>query len=56
MILVHNHPSGNLTPSQSDVHITKKIKKAGELMDIQLLDHLIVGDNDYFSFSDEGMI
>ena len=55
-ILVHNHPSGNLSPSESDIQITNKIKKAGELMDIKLLDHLIVGDYDYFSFSDKGMI
>ncbi len=56
IILVHNHPSGNLTPSDSDIHITNKIKQSGELMEIKLLDHLIVGDNDYFSFSDKGMI
>ena len=55
-ILVHNHPSGNLSPSKSDIQITNKIKKAGEIMDIKLLDHLIVVDNDYFSFSDKGMI
>jgi len=55
-ILVHNHPSGNLSPSQSDIKITNKIKKSSDIMDIKLLDHLIVVDNDYFSFSDKGMI
>ncbi len=56
IILAHNHPSGNLLPSESDIKVTKKIKEAGKLLDIDLLDHLIIGDNAYFSFSDEGMI
>jgi len=56
LILCHNHPSGNLKPSEADIRITEKIKKSGELMDITLLDHLIIADNSYFSFADEGLI
>ncbi len=56
MILCHNHPSGNLKPSEADVKITTKIRDACRTMDLQLLDHLIIADNSYFSFSDEGMI
>lgn len=56
MILAHNHPSGNLKPSQADIRITKKIKQAGEFMDIKLLDHLIITSSSYYSFGDEGMI
>ncbi len=56
LILCHNHPSGNLKPSDADIKITSKIGDASRTMDIQLLDHLIIADNSYFSFSDEGMI
>lgn len=56
MILCHNHPSGNLKPSDADIKITSKISEASRSMDIQLLDHIIIADNSYFSFSDEGMI
>ncbi len=56
IIVCHNHPSGNLNPSESDTKITRKIKDAGELMDIQLLDHLIISEKDYFSFADNGML
>jgi DNA repair protein RadC len=56
LILCHNHPSGNLKPSDADIRITTKIADAGKIMDIQLLDHIIIADNSYFSFSDEGMI
>ena len=56
IILAHNHPSGNLKPSQADIRITKKIKQAGEFMDIKLLDHLIITSSSYYSFGDEGMI
>ncbi|MBP6624346.1 MAG: DNA repair protein RadC [Chitinophagaceae bacterium] len=56
IILSHNHPSGNLRPSEADKVLTQKIKEAGLLLDIRLLDHLIIGDNAYFSFADEGMI
>lgn len=53
IILVHNHPSGNLSPSASDKAITQKIKSAGENLDIKLLDHLIINEKDYYSFADE---
>lgn len=56
IIVAHNHPSGALTPSEADKAITKKLKQAGELMDIKLLDHVIVTDESYFSFSDEGIL
>ena len=56
VIVAHNHPSGNLNPSESDVKITKKIKEAGNLLDIQLLDHLIIYDSDYYSFADNGVL
>ena len=52
LILCHNHPSGRLTPSEADKQITKKLKIAGQNMDIQVLDHIIVTENDYFSFVD----
>jgi len=56
IIVCHNHPSGNLSPSESDVKITQKIKEAGNIMDIQLLDHLIISDRDYYSFADNGLV
>ena len=56
IIVCHNHPSGNLIPSESDSKITRKIKDAGNLLDIQLLDHLIITDKDYYSFADNGLI
>ncbi len=56
IILCHNHPSGNLIPSEADKEITKKIKEAGKFMDIPVLDHLIIGNDAYFSFADEGLI
>lgn len=56
MILCHNHPSGNLKPSQADIKITKKITEAARLMDIAVLDHIIVGDGEYFSFADENLL
>jgi len=56
IIVCHNHPSGNLNPSESDTRITQKIKEAGSLMDIQLLDHLIISDKDYYSFADNGLL
>ncbi len=55
IILAHNHPSGNLKPSQADHQITKKLKDAGNSLDIPVLDHLIIGERDYFSFVDEGV-
>ena len=56
IIVVHNHPSGNLNPSESDTRITQKIKESGNIMDIQLLDHLIVSDREYYSFADNGLL
>ena len=56
IIVCHNHPSGNLNPSESDTKITQKIKEAGNIMDIQLLDHLIINDEDYYSFADNGLL
>ena len=56
IILAHNHPSGNLTASQADIDLTKKLKEAGKLLDIQVLDHVIVAGQKYFSFADEGMM
>ena len=56
IILVHNHPSGTLKPSEADKQITKKLKNAGESLDIKVLDHLIITENAYFSFADEGML
>lgn len=56
IIVAHNHPSGNLRPSQADISITKKIAEAGELLNIKLIDHLIISQNHYYSFADEGLI
>jgi DNA repair protein RadC len=56
MILGHNHPSGNLTPSDADHMITKKIKESGVIMDIKVLDHLIITQTSYFSFADHGLL
>jgi DNA repair protein RadC len=57
IILCHNHPSGNIQPSESDIAITRKIKESGNLMDIQLLDHLIiVPGGKYYSMADEGIL
>lgn len=56
IIVCHNHPSGNPNPSDSDITITKKIKQAGAMMDIQLLDHIIICKKEYYSFADNGNI
>jgi DNA repair protein RadC len=56
IIIAHNHPSGMLIPSEADERITKKIKSAGEFLDIHVLDHLILGEDRYFSFADEGRL
>lgn len=56
IIICHNHPSGNLKPSEADVKITKNIKEAGKIMEIPLLDHLIITDSGFYSFGDEGML
>ena len=56
IIVCHNHPSGNMQPSEADVKITGKLKKAAEMLEIKLLDHVIIADKSYFSFADEGLI
>ena len=55
LILCHNHPSGNLQPSEADKEITKKLKLAGESLDVKVLDHLIITESKYYSFVDEGI-
>ncbi|MCF8364914.1 MAG: DNA repair protein RadC [Bacteroidales bacterium] len=54
IILAHNHPSGNINPSDQDIMLTKKLKKAGDYIDISVLDHIIVGGENYYSFADSG--
>ncbi|WP_290710299.1 DNA repair protein RadC [Anaerovibrio sp.] len=56
MILVHNHPSGDPSPSKEDINITRQLIQAGKLMDIPVLDHIVLGDNKYISLKEEGMI
>jgi DNA repair protein RadC len=58
IILAHNHPSGNLKPSQNDIDLTNRIKEAGRYMDIKILDHIILSpvDDTFFSFADEGLL
>ncbi|MBR2825773.1 MAG: DNA repair protein RadC [Solobacterium sp.] len=56
IVLVHNHPSGNLEPSEADILFTMKVIEAGKLLDIKMMDHLIITQNGYLSFMEEGMI
>ncbi len=56
IVLTHNHPSGNLKPSQADLQLTKKIKQGGELLDIAVLDHIILTSEGYYSLADEGLL
>ena len=56
IILVHNHPSGNLNPSKADIKVTNRLKEGGKLLDIHVLDHLIVTETGYYSFADEGIL
>jgi len=56
VILCHNHPSGNRTPSQEDIALTRKIKEAGRALDISIHDHIIIANDTYYSFADEGLI
>jgi DNA repair protein RadC len=56
IILVHNHPSGNLKPSQADIDLTNKMKEAGKWLEIPVLDHIIFGDEGYLSFADDGLL
>lgn len=56
VILCHNHPSGNIKPSQADINLTKKLKEAGKMLEIPVLDHIIFTNDSYFSFADESMM
>lgn len=56
IIMCHNHPSSNLNPSDADITVTKKLKQAAEIMDIQLLDHIILTEESYFSLADNGLM
>ena len=56
IMLCHNHPSGNLRPSRADEEITQKLKNAGKLLEINVVDHVIVSDEGHFSFADEGLM
>lgn len=56
IILAHNHPSGNMKPSRSDLELTKKLRSAGQFLDMPILDHLIITNNGFLSFADEGII
>ncbi len=56
IIIAHNHPSGVLTPSREDIHTTKRIKEAGEIIGIELLDHLIITESSYLSLKEEGYL
>lgn len=55
IILVHNHPSGNLRPSQADIDLTNRLREGGKLLDIMVIEHIILSSEGYFSFSDEGV-
>lgn len=56
IMVAHNHPSGNMQPSQADINLTRKLKEAGKLLDIPLIDHLIITADTYYSFTDEGIL
>ncbi|MEX0801818.1 MAG: DNA repair protein RadC [Candidatus Binatia bacterium] len=56
VIFVHNHPSGDPAPSPEDIEITRRLKEVGDVMGVRVLDHVVVGHNRYFSFSDKGML
>jgi DNA repair protein RadC len=56
IVLCHNHPSGNVQPSDADIKLTQKLKGAGDLLDLPVIDHIILGDEKYFSFADEGRL
>ena len=56
LVFVHNHPSGNLKPSQDDITITQKLKEAAEAIDVSVHDHLIIAGNEVYSFADNGLI
>lgn len=56
LILLHNHPSGNASPSTEDIYATKQVVEAGELLGIEIADHIIIGDNQYYSFKEKGLL
>ena len=56
IILSHNHPSGNTNPSETDIKLTKKIKESGRILNIELIDHIILSDEGFYSFANEGML
>jgi DNA repair protein RadC len=56
LICVHNHPSGNTIPSREDKEFTKTLSEAGKIMQVKVLDHVIIGDNSFYSFADEGIV
>ena len=56
MILLHNHPSGDPSPSREDIAVTERLVKAGKIMDIPVLDHIILGDNKFISLKEKGMV
>lgn len=56
LIISHNHPSGSVQPSKSDIDITRKIKEGGRILDVELLDHIILSKEGYYSFADEGLL
>lgn len=56
VILVHNHPSGNLKPSQADIELTRKLKSAGQFLDLPVIEHIILTKEGYLSFADDGLI
>lgn len=56
IIVAHNHPSGNLTPSDADIRLTRKLKEGGKVLDVELMDHFIITPNSYYSFNEEGAL
>ena len=56
IICVHNHPSGNIVPSENDLHLTQKLVEIGQFLGIRILDHMIIGGNSYYSFLENGKI
>jgi DNA repair protein RadC len=56
VIFIHNHPSGDSSPSRADIMLTERLKKSGEILGIRVLDHIIVGEDVYYSFADEELL
>ncbi len=56
LILTHNHPSGSLRPSEADIKLTKRLVECGKLLEITIFDHIIISENSYYSFADDGMM